>query len=81
MFIKIVLVDYMSFIYDNVECTIETYGVGIKVFDGEKLTFKMAFVSQLIKTNLIHLQLQVERVLSICRRLDPGSLFLRNKSY
>ena len=27
------------------------------------------------------LQLQVERVLSICRRLDPGSLFLRNKSY
>ena len=27
------------------------------------------------------LQLQVERVLSICRRLDPGSLFLRNKLY
>ena len=27
------------------------------------------------------LQLKVERVLSICRRLNPGSLFLRNKSY
>ena len=27
------------------------------------------------------LQLQVERVLSICRRLDPDSLFLRNKLY
>ena len=36
---------------------------------------------QIEKMESHSLQLQVERVLSICRRLDPGSLFLRNKLY
>ena len=43
--------------------------------------FSINNVEQSISYESHSLQLQVERVLSICRRLDPGSLFLRNKTY
>ena len=46
-----------------------------------KIIISIFAVFYLIQNESHSLQLQVERVLSICRRLDPGSLFLRNKSY